>query len=389
MSNHHNQDTVVEFWDASTLALCEEQAHHVEPQDFLAQLGSFLRTPQRLWAMASARHALETFLSGAIEKKGSTVLICSFNCPLVADSVIKAGFNVETYDLASPDGEIDWHALASGLTSDHSAVVIPHLFGVPTDFRPLQAAAERAGVMIIEDCAHTLGGTIDGKMAGTIGDAAIFSFNYDKPISLGGGGALLVNNTALASQLVLRDSHEQLAQERKSLHSFLGFLQVRRKRISQQTPFHKVVRKASESTGILKPHKAPAVHGIGPLRAALGIWQLERYPSILQRRNEHSEYVKTHLPRPSWGVGAETTPAWLRQKVIVRNPHDAQKISQTLQRNGLRVGTFNWSKTIDERLGRPERPHASQVARQGLDIPIHQNMTMNQLDAIITLCSSR
>ena len=52
------------------------------------------------------------------------------------------------------------------------------------------------GIIIIEDCAHTLGGKIGGEAAGTL-EMLLFWFNYDKPISLGWGGAMIITTQNL------------------------------------------------------------------------------------------------------------------------------------------------------------------------------------------------
>jgi len=61
--------------------------------------------------------------------------------------------------------------------------------------------ARRHNLRVIEDCAHTLGATYDGRPVGTLGDAAIFSFQTLKPLNLYGGGLALVRDRALADRV--------------------------------------------------------------------------------------------------------------------------------------------------------------------------------------------
>ena len=111
------------------------------------------------------------------------------------------------------------------LRSDHHAIVVPHLFGVPSDFRPIRRAAAELGILVIEDCAHTVGGRIGKAVAGTLGDLAIFSFTYNKPISVAGGGVLLINNTRLEPLLQLPEPgiSRWIVKETKSIRSSRTF----------------------------------------------------------------------------------------------------------------------------------------------------------------------
>lgn len=378
-----NRDTVEEAWDTSVLESCYERASQVETADFLNQLGNFLGALGKIWGTVSGRLALQQFLSDAVSPQKKSVMVCSFNCQVVADAVLNAGFQVETFDLADTTGRIDWGQVAGQLGPHHGAVVVPHLFGVPSDFLQVRESAEKLEILIVEDCAPTLGGKIGSSTAGTLGDAAIFSFNYDKPISLGGGGALLVNNPDLWSKIRLGQRPVGLERERRELEQFVTFLHKRRQSIRR--PDKSLPRRILGRIKSIRSSRAGElfpVSGIGPLRAALGLWQLERYTDIVNRRNRNASFFSQEAKCSSWYVGSEVSPAWLRQKVIPSGPQDARSISRCLQRQGLRVGLFNWPMTLDKYLGLPEKPNASYVARNGLDVPIHQNMTLPELNLI-------
>lgn len=381
-----NRDTVEEFWNEDVLAQCRSLADRTDPTDFLNQLGHFLGASGRMWAAVSARDALQLFLETAVDPVENTVLICSFNCPVVAESVIHAGCRVETFDLDESNGRIDWHRIEQLLKPHHAALIVPHLFGVPADFRPIQRTAEKLNILLIEDCAPTLGGKINGVMAGVLGDAAIFSFNFDKPISLGGGGALLVNNPDLWPRMKAVPQPPSLDVEVKELEQFLLYLKTRRDEIrpssvSLQNRIKKRLNKWMPNHLTNRP--AFPVSGIGPLRAALGLWQLERYPDILSQRNRNADLFSPDTGCRSWYVGDDVTPAWLRQKVMPDDRVNVDSTARHLQEQGLRVGRLNWPVTIDTNLNRPEeRPCAEYAAEHGLDIPVHQNMKPDELHLI-------
>jgi dTDP-4-amino-4,6-dideoxygalactose transaminase len=81
------------------------------------------------------------------------------------------------------------------------AVVPTHLWGLPCDMDPIVELARTRGLQVIEDCAHALDATYRGRRAGTIGDAAIFSFQTLKPLNAYGGGMAVMRDAALAARV--------------------------------------------------------------------------------------------------------------------------------------------------------------------------------------------
>jgi perosamine synthetase len=78
------------------------------------------------------------------------------------------------------------------------ALVPMHTFGHPVDIEGLLAIAHDFSIVLIEDAAESLGSTYHGRHTGTFGLAGTLSFNGNKTITTGGGGALLINDAALA-----------------------------------------------------------------------------------------------------------------------------------------------------------------------------------------------
>jgi perosamine synthetase len=76
-----------------------------------------------------------------------------------------------------------------------------HLYGLPCDMDSIRTVAERHRLAIIEDCAHALGATYRGQPVGTLGDAALFSFQTLKPLNAFGGGMAMVKDPTLARRV--------------------------------------------------------------------------------------------------------------------------------------------------------------------------------------------
>lgn len=86
------------------------------------------------------------------------------------------------------------------------AIVIVHIFGNMADMEAIMDIAEKYNLVVIEDATEALGtlytqGRYAGKYAGTIGDFGAYSFNGNKIITTGGGGAVTSKNSAVVDHL--------------------------------------------------------------------------------------------------------------------------------------------------------------------------------------------
>lgn len=80
------------------------------------------------------------------------------------------------------------------ITPRTKAVIAVHLLGGPCDMDPIMEVARKHKVMVLEDCAQCVGGSYHGKKLGSIGDVGIYSFQINKMITSGEGGAVVSND---------------------------------------------------------------------------------------------------------------------------------------------------------------------------------------------------
>lgn len=92
-------------------------------------------------------------------------------------------------------------SLERAITPKTVAVTPTHLWGLPCDMDAILEVARRHKLFVIEDCAHALGATDRGRPVGTIGDAAIFSFQTLKPLNTYGGGMAVTTDAGLADRV--------------------------------------------------------------------------------------------------------------------------------------------------------------------------------------------
>lgn len=120
----------------------------------------------------------------------STAILAAGATPVYADITLTTSL-IDTVDAAR---------LVEAMKID--AVVITHLYGLMADIQQIVQLAKRKNIPVIEDCAQAHGAMIDGKKAGTFGDAGCFSFYPTKNLgALGDGGAIITNRIDLAERV--------------------------------------------------------------------------------------------------------------------------------------------------------------------------------------------
>src|SRR5947207_2025695 len=148
-------DLVEEFWDLHVIEALYPQRFRTSPNDFRDAFHQLFERRGQLLLTGSARQALRIVLArAAAGSQKRRVLLSSFNCRVVKEAARGARLAIDTFDFATPNGRIEWEGVGRSLTDEHLAIVVPHFFGIPTDFTAVVLAARRKGVLIIEDWAH-------------------------------------------------------------------------------------------------------------------------------------------------------------------------------------------------------------------------------------------
>jgi len=150
------------------------------------------------------------------------------------------------------------------VTNRTRAIVVVHLWGMPSKMTGIYAVAQKHGLKIIEDASHAHGATWRGRPCGALGDISMFSLQGDKLAPAGEGGIFLCHN---------REHYERA--------TCLGDIT---RIIELDSPARKF---AATSFGIKTR--------IAPMSAALGRVQLQKLPEHNQIRNSNLEYLSRKL----------------------------------------------------------------------------------------------
>lgn len=156
--------------------------------------------------VASGTDAIELILRAMDIGPGSLVALPSHTATASASAVRRAGAEPAFVDVEADTFTLCPRSLFELLNSAEGAsvkaVLAVHLYGHPCDMNALREITELRGIRLIEDAAQAHGATHHGIPAGSLGDAAAFSFYPTKNLgAIGDGGAITTNDHALAEKL--------------------------------------------------------------------------------------------------------------------------------------------------------------------------------------------
>ena len=211
---------------------------------------------------------------------GDEVLVPAYTYTATASAAIHVGATVKFIDSQKDSVEMDYDAMEAAITEKTKAVIPVDLAGIICDydrifqavenkkylFKPNSPVQEALGrVAVVADCAHALGATRKGKHAGEIADFSSFSFHAVKNLTTAEGGAAAwkhidgIEDDELYKQYQLYSLHGQSKDA-------LAKTQLGAWEYDIVGPWYKC--------------------NMTDIQAAIGLKQLERYPSLLQRRQE-------------------------------------------------------------------------------------------------------
>ena len=143
----------------------------------------------------SCTHALEMASMLANLGPGDEVILPSYTFTSAVTAVIKFGATPIFADIEQDTKGINVNHVRELITSRTKAISWVNYAGVPPDIEGLKALRNEFGLLLIEDNAHSLGGSHNKVPLGSFGDFATQSFHATKNIQCGEGGALVINNS--------------------------------------------------------------------------------------------------------------------------------------------------------------------------------------------------
>ena len=164
--------------------------------EFAALLGS-----RYALAVSSCSAALFLSLKALDLPRGAKVLIPAFTFAAVPSSIVHADC-VPVLVEVGENYRVDMADFEAKL-GDAAAVMISHMRGHTSDMDAIMALCDARGIPVIEDAAHSLGTTWNGRNIGTIGKVGCFSFQSYKLVNAGEGGIMVTDDPEIAARAII------------------------------------------------------------------------------------------------------------------------------------------------------------------------------------------
>lgn len=234
---------------------------------------------ERIVCLSSATAAEELNLRILGVGPGDEVIVPAYTYTATASAVIHVGATPIMVDSAPGTWEMDYDAVAAAITEKTKAVVPVDLGGIMCDYDRLHEVVKSEAslfhasnevqeaigrVAIVADCAHSLGAMRKGIKAGQAADFSSFSFHAVKNFTTAEGGAATWNLPQIDSDLLYKEY--QLLSLHGQSKDALAKTQIGAWEYDIVGPWYKC--------------------NMTDVAAAIGLVQLERYPSLLERRKQ-------------------------------------------------------------------------------------------------------
>jgi dTDP-4-amino-4,6-dideoxygalactose transaminase len=202
--------TAISRYGARVLPMTQELIAEVEARGELIegpQIAEFERAfEQRLGDVRAVstsygRMALYYILKAMQFPAGSEIILPALTFWVVPEIARVAGLTPVFADVDPATFNLSPATVARAITPKTVAVVPTHLWGLPCDMDGILELARTHKLAVIEDCAHALGARYRNRSVGTLGDAALFSFQTLKPLNTYGGGMAVVRDAGLADRV--------------------------------------------------------------------------------------------------------------------------------------------------------------------------------------------
>ncbi|MBP5472332.1 MAG: UDP-4-amino-4,6-dideoxy-N-acetyl-beta-L-altrosamine transaminase [Lachnospiraceae bacterium] len=171
---------------------------------------------ERLASYTGAKHAvvvnsgtsaLHCACIAAGIKEGDEVITTPITFAASANCVLYCGAKPVFADINPETYNIDPASIRAHITDRTKAVIAVDFTGQVVQADEIRAICDEFGLVFIEDAAHSIGSSYNGKMVGNIADMTCFSFHPVKTVTAGEGGAILTNNEEYYKKLVLAHTH--------------------------------------------------------------------------------------------------------------------------------------------------------------------------------------
>ena len=296
----------------------------------------------------SGTAALNLALS-LFDLKNKEVLIPSLTFVSTAHAVILNGAKPIFVDVNPETLCIDEKQIQNSITKNTKAIIPVHFAGFPCNLTAIRSICKKNNLYLIEDAAHAIGSTFNNKKIGAYGDAVCFSFHPVKNLAMPTGGAITIN-------------HKNHKKFRKQLESrrWCG--------ISDRNNVDYDV------------HELGWNYYMNEFSAAIGLVQLKKLNEMIKTRKRIAKFYDREINLENkipYSIDCSYHLYW----ILVENRKQFRK---KLANEGIETGThYKPVHHMSYYKNKKPLPITEKISNEIVTIPIHPNLTDNQLSKIV------
>lgn len=314
------------------------------------------------------------------------VVIPAYTCKAVTEAALLAGKSVRYVDSAAGDFNLDAGALES-VVDDRCIVIATHQFGIPCDIERIVRICRVRGAAVVEDAAPAFGTRIGDRPVGTFGDAAFFSFDSTKLITVPMKGGMIVANDSAWFQRIA----QQLAtlEPMPAGHKLNLIAQAAAMLLIENALLYKLFHElmferrgtfTNDGPG-LNVQKTPFYrYAFTEWQASIARGQLDRFDDIVrQRQSVYAQFRAALVGRKSFEIPpADDRREWACIRFPIRVHGDKLDFYRRAVRRGI---DFAFSFTF---LAEPGKfANADKLADAVLDIPFYFKLSDREISDVI------
>lgn len=282
---------------------------------------------------------------------GDEVIVPAMTHTATAHAVTLTGATPVFVDAERTTGNIDIAAIEAAITPRTRGITVVHYLGMPVDMPRIMEIARRRDLFVMEDCALSLGATVDGAHTGLHGDCGVFSFYPVKHITTAEGGMIILKDGKLADALRLKKAFgvDRSHGERKvpgvydvidlgfnyrmsEIHAAIGIVQLRKMPAflaRRETNYRALSQALAGLAGVtlLGASTNRLVSSHYCLAAMLAPGLAKKRPEIMAGLSAHGVGASVYYPHPvprmtyyarkhGWSGGSFPNAAWLADSSI-------------------------------------------------------------------------
>jgi perosamine synthetase len=315
-------------------------------------------------AVSSGTSALHTAMFALGINPGDEVIVPPITFVATANAVAFQGGTPVFADVEADTLLIDPQRVEDKITSRTKAIIAVDYAGQPCDYDTLRSLASKHGLALVDDGCHALGARYKDRNVGTLADLTVFSFHPVKHITTGEGGMITTDDSNLAERMRRFRNH--------------GIDADHASRAEQGTWYYEMTELGYN-------------YRITDFQCALGLSQLEKLPSFVQRRREIAGLYDREFASVKGLTPLYTCPDVMNSyHLYVIRVKERDRIFAQLRKKGIGVNVHYFPVHLQpyyrKHFGTGEGlcPVAEEAYRHILSLPMFPQLTDEQTNYVIS-----